>query len=220
MPVNNAEKITDVYIVHELIPSPLVYVGQVYSQKKSKLRNPYFFVSRTRLSVHNIPVNVDEQRLKRVFLEAAGDEEARISQVRRSHQHCILYVFIVLLCCQVKIMRSSERVNSKGVGRSLGYGFVEFTTHKAALATLRATNNNPKMFGEKKVRCVLPFSCEHIATQSDAHVHVTCMTHAPHLVSGATVRGAHCRQADLYYTRTTYSPYQYNAADHNLYKSE
>lgn len=119
--------------------------------------NPYFFVSKTRLSVHNLPVNVDEQRLKRVFLEAAGEEEARISQVKRTLQYPILYMFIVLLYFQVKIIRSSERINSKGVGRSLGYGFVEFTTHKAALAALRATNNNPQMFGEKRVRCVLPF---------------------------------------------------------------
>jgi hypothetical protein len=58
----------------------------VYSQKKSKLVNPYFFVSLTRLSVHNLPVNVDEQRLKRVFLRAAvaaaeGAGEARVTQV-------------------------------------------------------------------------------------------------------------------------------------------
>ena len=120
--------------------------------------NPYFFVSKTRLSVHNLPVNVDEQRLKRVFLEAAGDEEARINQVKSGdNPYHYRIVYIVLLCCQVKIIRSSERVNSKGIGRSLGYGFVEFTTHKAALAALRATNNNPKMFGEKKVRYVFPF---------------------------------------------------------------
>ena len=58
----------------------------MYSQKKSKLVNPYFFVSRTRLSVHNLPVNVDEQRLKRVFLQAAAaaaenSDEAKVTQV-------------------------------------------------------------------------------------------------------------------------------------------
>lgn len=57
--------------------------------------NPYFFVSRTRLSVHNLPVNVDEQRLKRVFLEAAGDEEARISQVKSGKNPSILHTLHV-----------------------------------------------------------------------------------------------------------------------------
>ena len=42
-------------------------------------------------------------------------------------------------------------MNSKGIGRSLGYGFVEFSSHDAALAALRATNNNPTIFGEKRV---------------------------------------------------------------------
>ena len=48
--------------------------------------NPYFFISLTRLSVHNLPISVDEQRLKRVFLRAAvaaaeSGEEARVTQV-------------------------------------------------------------------------------------------------------------------------------------------
>lgn len=56
-----------------------------------------------------------------------------------------LYLF------QVKILRSTERVDSKGVGRSMGYGFVEFSDHDSALLALRATNNNPTIFGKMKV---------------------------------------------------------------------
>lgn len=48
-------------------------------------------------------------------------------------------------------MRSSERVDVKGVGRSMGYGFVEFADHASALSALRATNNNPDLFGKAKV---------------------------------------------------------------------
>ena len=64
----------------------------MYSQKKSKLVNPYFFVSQTRLSVHNLPVNVDEHRLKRVFLQAAAaapenSDEARVTQVLKKILH-------------------------------------------------------------------------------------------------------------------------------------
>jgi len=48
-------------------------------------------------------------------------------------------------------MRSKDRVNSQGIGRSMGYGFVEFTTHEAALAIVRAVSNNPSVFGPHKV---------------------------------------------------------------------
>ena len=72
-------------------------------------------------------------------------------------------------------------MNSKGVGRSLGYGFVEFTTHEAALAALRATNNNPKTFGEKRVRLLagsvnrtfnLACVCVHAHTHTHTHTAV------------------------------------------------
>ena len=48
-------------------------------------------------------------------------------------------------------MRSTERVNSRGVGRSMGYGFVELSTHKATLSALQAINNNPDLYGSHKV---------------------------------------------------------------------
>ena len=53
-------------------------------------------------------------------------------------------------------MRSSERVDVRGRGRSMGYGFVEFADHDSALSALRATNNNPDLFGKAKVpvRCI------------------------------------------------------------------
>ena len=50
-------------------------------------------------------------------------------------------------------MRSKERFTSEGLGRSLGYGFVELTDHDAALRALRAINNNPAIFGSEQV-CV------------------------------------------------------------------
>lgn len=34
----------------------------------------------------------------------------------------------------------------------MGYGFVEFSNHEDALSALRATNNNPAIFGMAKVR--------------------------------------------------------------------
>ena len=52
-------------------------------------------------------------------------------------------------------MRSKDRVNSQGIGRSMGYGFVEFTTHEAALSVVRAVSNNPSVFGPNKVFLII-----------------------------------------------------------------
>ena len=56
-------------------------------------------------------------------------------------------------------MRSKERVDQTGKGRSLGYAFVEFESHEHALATLRATNNNPSIFGDSR-RPIVEFAVE------------------------------------------------------------
>ena len=53
---------------------------------------------------------------------------------------------------QCRVMRDMARVNAKGVGKSRGYAFVNFTDHKHALQALRVLNNNPEVFGEDKVR--------------------------------------------------------------------
>ncbi|EDO29400.1 predicted protein [Nematostella vectensis] len=56
-------------------------------------------------------------------------------------------------------MRSKERLDSSGKGRPLGFAFIEFTNHKEALAALRATNNNPELFGPDR-RPIVEFSIE------------------------------------------------------------
>lgn len=48
-------------------------------------------------------------------------------------------------------MRDRARANAEGKGKSMGFGFVSFTDHQHALAALRHTNNNPEVFGDKKV---------------------------------------------------------------------
>ena len=57
------------------------------------------------------------------------------------------------------IIRSKDRLDSSGRGRSMGYGFVEFANHKDALAALRATNNNPAIFGADR-RPIVEFALE------------------------------------------------------------
>ena len=41
----------------------------------------------------------------------------------------------------------------KGVGKSLGY--ISFKDHQHALTALRNTNNNPEIFGDKRVSYLL-----------------------------------------------------------------
>ena len=48
-------------------------------------------------------------------------------------------------------MRDLDRVNTSGVAKSRGYGFVNFSHHEHALKALHLLNNNPKVFGDKKV---------------------------------------------------------------------
>ena len=52
-----------------------------------------------------------------------------------------------------------KNLNEKGVGRPLGYAFVNFTKHEHALAALRGFNNNPDIFGPIK-RPIVEFSLE------------------------------------------------------------
>ena len=49
-------------------------------------------------------------------------------------------------------MRSKDKFTDEGLGRPLGYGFVEFTQHEAALRVLRSINNNPSVFGPHRVK--------------------------------------------------------------------
>ena len=66
---------------------------------------------------------------------------------------CMVVYLAVFYIYQVKILRATDRVDIKGVGRSKGFAFIEFTTHEAALKALRALNNNPDIFGPRKVVC-------------------------------------------------------------------
>jgi nucleolar protein 4 len=48
-------------------------------------------------------------------------------------------------------MRDLTRIGASKLGKSRGYAFVNFACHEDALKALRNTNNNPEIFGEKKV---------------------------------------------------------------------
>ena len=102
--------------------------------KKKKLKNISFFVSTDRLCIRNMPSTFSETNLKELM-----SKYGRVAQV--------------------KIMRDVKQANSAGIGKSRGYGFVQFAKPEVALAALRATNNNPNIFSAAK-RPIVDFSIE------------------------------------------------------------
>ena len=129
--------------------------------------NPSLFISKTRLSVRQIPIFVTERLLKRLAIHATRsfedeakegerpgltadelsvvveqpDVEENREEGRRSGKHKKKKFMTSVK--QAKIVRQQERVDPViGKGRSKGYGFIEMNTHPDALRVLRWSNNN------------------------------------------------------------------------------
>merc|ERR1719259_695569 len=116
---------------------------KLVSLKKQKLKNTNFFISDTRLSVHNLAPTCDENKLKKIFLEAVLKNGVKAPKIT-----------------ECRIMRDGGRVSAaKGQGKSRGFGFVSFASHDQALVALRHVNNNPDIVGEKR-RLIVEFSVE------------------------------------------------------------
>ncbi|XP_065290416.1 RNA-binding protein 28 isoform X1 [Dermacentor albipictus] len=118
-------------------PQDMAKRAKLQARKRKLLANLHYFVSPTRLSVHNLPPSVDDRKLRALFLENAP-HGARITEAR--------------------VMRNLKSPTAE----SYGYGFVTFTKHEDALAALRELNNNPGTFGPKK-RPIIEFCLENKA---------------------------------------------------------
>ncbi|KAG1856327.1 hypothetical protein DFJ58DRAFT_784524 [Suillus subalutaceus] len=139
-----------------------------FTARRTMLRtNPSLYVSKTRLSVRQIPLFVTERTLKRLALHALRtfkdevqkgerngltpeeleeatkesdepDDSSTKPKVGKRSQGSKSKVQ------QAKIVRQHERVDPvTGKGRSKGYGFIEMPRHADALRVLRWANNNP-----------------------------------------------------------------------------
>ena len=112
-------------------------------ERQLKLKNPNFFVSRTRLSVRNIPPEIDSKALKKMFIEAV--------QKRATHS--------TPKVLHAKLLYETDKMDENGKPRSKGMGFVEFSEHEHALTALRALNNNPDAFSRAR-RPIVEFAIE------------------------------------------------------------
>jgi len=120
---------------------------QGMEDKKQKMKSPNFFISKTRLSVRNIPHHLTEKELKSICLDAVRERAAK--QAGR------------IAIKQVKILLDGDRTNKDGTPKNKGSGFVEFKEHEHALLCLRAINNNPKTFRADR-RPIVEFAVEDV----------------------------------------------------------
>ena len=136
--------------IHEEGPaSQGVSQGDIMKRRRAKeeqalkLKNPNFFISKTRLQVRNVPPEVDQKELKKIFLEAV---KKRATQANPRVMHA-------------KLLYDPTRPDADGKPRSRGIGFVEFADHEHALAALRSLNNNPDVFNKAR-RPIIEFAVE------------------------------------------------------------
>ncbi|XP_016972565.1 RNA-binding protein 28 [Drosophila rhopaloa] len=104
--------------------------------KTQVLKNLNRFVSRNRLSIHNLPQNYDNDKLKQMAQTYTGF---------RPHE--------------CRVMREQKVTPEHPQGKSKGFGFLSFDTHQRALTALRKLNNNPSIFGPQN-RPIVAFSIE------------------------------------------------------------
>lgn len=144
-----------------------------FNARRTMLRsNPSLYVSKTRLSIRQIPLFVTERVLKRLAIHSVREfntevkkgiredlgpdeltEPAKVDdqdtkdviKAERDMKSKKRKAKVVRLTSvkQAKIVRQSDRVDPvTGKGRSRGYGFIEMHTHADALRVLRWANNN------------------------------------------------------------------------------
>ncbi|KAJ1662450.1 RNA recognition motif-containing protein [Coemansia sp. RSA 1813] len=141
-----------------MAPADLEHHIKEYSVRKNQiLKNPNLYISKTRLTVHNIPRSVDEPDLRKAAVAAIGRFKQEVKDKARqplSKDEMEEGWDKMSRIAQVKIVRSKERVDgSSGKARSMGYGFIEFSTHAHALACLRYLNfrNSKQSFSKKLI---------------------------------------------------------------------
>lgn len=149
-------------LYEELPPSERTMREASAKQRKTLIEsNPSLHMSLTRLSVRNIPRSITSkdlkqlareavvgfatdvkegkrQRLNREELSRGGEEDAKAEAERKKRAKGIVK--------QAKIVfegREGNKIGEEtGAGRSRGYGFIEYYTHRSALMGLRWLNGH------------------------------------------------------------------------------
>jgi nucleolar protein 4 len=136
-----------------------------FTARKTLLKsNPSLYISKTRLSIRQLPLFVTDRTLKRLAIHAIRtfDQEVEASTrepLNRSEENDDTVSPAVVArdgkkkrgeretaVIQSKVVRQAEKTDAvTGQGKSKGYAFLEMRTHKDALKVLRYANNNPEV---------------------------------------------------------------------------
>jgi nucleolar protein 4 len=164
-----------------LAPSEIKMREDSAKQRKKLIQNnPTLHLSLTRLSIRNLPRNIGSKELKALAREAAvgfakdvksglraqlsKEEEARGGdEMRNAEKHRKAKGKGIVR--QAKIVfegREGAKVSEEsGAGRSRGYGFIEYSSHRWALMGLRWLNGHALESGSgKKQRLIVEFAIE------------------------------------------------------------
>ncbi|PYH83504.1 hypothetical protein BO82DRAFT_352919 [Aspergillus uvarum CBS 121591] len=172
----------------KLSPSEIKMREDSYKQRQNFIKkNPSLHLSLTRLSIRNIPRHITSKDLKQLARQAvvgfaqdmksgvrqplSKEELDRAADVMREaeQQRKKKGVGVVRQAKIVYESRDGSKINEEsGAGRSRGYGFVEYYTHRHALMGLRWLNGHavepPKSATpdaqDKKKRLVVEFAIE------------------------------------------------------------
>lgn len=123
-------------------------------ERKFRINNPNWMLDPLRLSIRNLPRTVDAVKLREVVLKHLGEQLAPEGTPKKKKMK-----IATAAIAKVQLVRDSERKTLVGERRSKGFGFLAFTEHKAAMATLALLNDNPALFGGGK-RPIVEFAVE------------------------------------------------------------
>lgn len=128
-----------------MAPADLEHHIKEYGVRKNQIqKNPNLYMSKIRLTVHNIPRSVDDAGLRGAAMSSIDKFKQEIKDKKRqplSQDEMEEGWDKRPRVTHAKIVRSTDRVDaSSGKGRSKGYGFLGFNTHAHALACLRYLN--------------------------------------------------------------------------------
>ncbi|KAI2621030.1 hypothetical protein GGS21DRAFT_386238 [Xylaria nigripes] len=171
----------DSAVFNMLSPAEVKLREQSAAQRKKLIQsNPSLHISLTRLAVRNIPRNLDSKGLKALAREAVvgfasdvkaglrqplskeenarGGEEDKEAERRRKEKGKGIVK-------QTKIVfenkEGSKVSEADGAGRSRGYGFIEYTSHRWALMGMRWLNGHTvKSDNGKTMRLIVEFAIE------------------------------------------------------------
>ncbi|KAJ2498316.1 RNA recognition motif-containing protein [Coemansia sp. RSA 1972] len=141
-----------------MAPADLEHHITEYSVRKNQIyKNPNLFMSKTRLTIHNIPRSITDAALRSSAMSALSKFKQEVKDNKRkplSKDEMSEGWDKMPRIVQAKIVRSTDRVDANtGQARSKGYGFIEFNTHAHALACLRYLNfqNSKQAFAKHLV---------------------------------------------------------------------